>query len=248
MATTNDVRLPLHFAGHTALVTGARSGIGEAAASLLARAGLRVYAVDLQPPPEVPGILPFGADVSDPQQLDQLFEVLPDGVGYLLNCAGIVDSTGFSAVPDSSFERLHDVNLVGAYRTIDRARAAGELRSVVNITSIESSRVVALSDPDPNPAYATSKAALTMLTRVAARAAAADGVRVNAIAPGFVRTPMAQQHGESDEFPAALRSRVPLQRFAAPEEIAYAAAFLLSDEAAYITGSELIVDGGFCLT
>jgi NAD(P)-dependent dehydrogenase (short-subunit alcohol dehydrogenase family) len=250
--STSARHFPLTFDGRVALVTGAASGIGEAAVRLLLECGVRVLAVDLREPErvEVGGIasFPVAADVRERSQIVAALAAFGQAPDYLVNCAGILDATGFAGVSRDAFARVLDVNLVGAYLVIDVAREAGSLRSVVNVTSIEATRVVALSDPDPHPAYAASKAALAMLTRTAARALAPVGARVNSIAPGFVLTPMAAAHGSSGALPAALRSRVPLGRFASPRQIAESIAFLLSDQAAYITGSELVVDGGFSQT
>ena len=110
--------------------------------------------------------------------------------------------------------------------------------------------MLALVNPDPTPHYAASKAGLEMLTRSMARALGDDGVRVNAVAPGAVATPMAltDHHNVGGGMPATLRARVPMHRYAAPGEIAGCVAFLLSDQASYITGSTLLVDGGFSTT
>lgn len=249
--------LPLTYAGATAVVTGAASGIGAATAKLLLEAGLTVLCLDRVLPEGDGG---FGgrrrcaaADVTD---ADGLAAVLAERLGddplsYVVNCAGVLQETGFAEVRDDDWLRTLDVNLIGAYRVMEaaRPRMAGQPGSaVVNVTSIEADRVVAVSNPDPNPAYAASKAGLAMLTRTAARALAAAGIRVNSISPGFVATPMAAAHGGSGEFPPALTPRVPLGRFATAAEIAWGIAFLLSDQAAFITGSDLRVDGGFTLT
>ncbi|AHD24142.1 oxidoreductase (plasmid) [Rhodococcus pyridinivorans SB3094] len=248
------------FAGRAALVTGAASGIGRATAGALLAAGIRTICLDLREPepvPEVPENLQVrvSVDVTDGEALRVAIadSTGPDGLSYVVNCAGVLDDTGFTHVSRQAWLRCLEVNLIGAYNVID---AAGDLLrksvagAVVNVTSIEGSRVVALSNTDPTPQYAASKAGLQMMTQTAARALAADGVRVNSVSPGFVATPMAlaASHEEMDVLPPALAPRVPLGRFARSEEIADAVAFLLSDQSSFITGADLRVDGGFALT
>ncbi|MGB3482871.1 MAG: SDR family oxidoreductase [Mycobacterium sp.] len=250
--------LPLTFSGGDALVTGAASGIGAAIARTLMAAGVRTIRVDLREPEAEAGHPPHlqaavAGDVRDPNLLTLLTDAgaRPENLGYLVNCAGVIDNTGFHGVERAAWMRCLEINLVGAYNTIDvlgpvlRTAAAA---AVVNITSIEAARVIALSNPDPTPQYAASKAGLQMLTQTAARALAGDGIRVNSVSPGFVATPMAAAHGDTSTLPPALASRVPAGRFADPGDIANAVAFLLSDQAGYITGSDLRVDGGFQLT
>ena len=124
--------------------------------------------------------------------------------------------------------------------------AAGVGGAMVNITSIESSTVVVISKPHGQPHYAASKAGLAMMTKVLARDLAAVGIRVNAVAPGVVATPMTERAPRATTgLLARTTARIPMGRFARPAEIASAAAFLLSDEASYITGTELVVDGGW---
>jgi NAD(P)-dependent dehydrogenase (short-subunit alcohol dehydrogenase family) len=256
--TTGRKSLTLTFSGGDALVTGAASGIGAAIARTLMSAGVRTIRLDLRAPdpePDFAAELQVGvaADVRDPDLMGQLAEagVAGDAISYLVNCAGIIDNTGFSGVDRQAWLRCLEINLVGAYNLIDALSPVlrGATHSaIVNITSIEASRVIALSDPDPTPQYAASKAGLHMLTQTAARALAVDGVRVNSISPGFVATPMAASHGDTTVLPPALAARVPAGRFAEPDDIAQAAAFLLSDQAGYITGTDLRVDGGFQLT
>jgi NAD(P)-dependent dehydrogenase (short-subunit alcohol dehydrogenase family) len=246
----------LTYAGEVAVVTGAAGGIGAAPAALLLDAGLTVLCLDRVAPGADGGHdgrrRCAAVDVTDADGLGATLDGLRADVplSYVVNCAGILDETGFSGVGAESWLRTLDVNLVGAYRVLDAAgpRFAEAGGAVVNVGSIEAHRVIALSNPDPNPAYAASKAGLAMLTRTAGRALAARGVRVNTVSPGFVATPMAAAHGTAAELPAALAPRVPLGRFARAEEVAAAIAFLLADQASYVTGADLRIDGGFELT
>jgi NAD(P)-dependent dehydrogenase (short-subunit alcohol dehydrogenase family) len=257
MSATEPIRaLPFTFGGSGAIVTGAASGIGAATARTLMSAGIRTIGVDLREPAPIPEFADVqvrrAVDVRDVDGLLALAdEARPGGISYLVNCAGILETTGFSGVTPAAWQRCLEVNLVGAYNVLDAMtpllRQAASA-AVVNITSIEAARVIALTDPDPTPQYAAAKAGLHMLTQSAARALAADGIRVNSISPGFVATPMAAAHGSTATLPPALLGRVPAGRFARPSEIAATVAFLLSDQAAYITGSDVRVDGGFALT
>lgn len=256
-SNSNNGRLT--YAGDVAVVTGAAGGIGAATADLLLEAGLTVLCLDR--------ILPEGGDaeafhagrrrcaavdVTDAEAIGEALDRLREGrpISYLVNCAGILAETGFAGVDGADWLKVLDINLVGGYRTLDAmgSRLAEHGGAVVNVGSMEGSRVIALSNPDPNPAYAASKAGLAMLTRTAARALADRGVRVNTVSPGFVATAMAAGHGTVDALPPALASRVPLGRFARAAEIAATIGFLLSDQASYVTGADLRVDGGFELT
>jgi NAD(P)-dependent dehydrogenase (short-subunit alcohol dehydrogenase family) len=250
--------LSLTFQGERALVTGAASGIGAATAELLRSSGLHLVCLDRDYPAGVrrvaDDLTEVAVDIADAEAVEQaLREALGDSaLSYVVNCAGILEDTGFAHTSVAAWRRMLDVNLIGAYAVMTAATpylARSQGAAVVNVTSAEAHRVIALSNPDPNPHYAASKAGLAMLTKTAARALAGSGVRVNSVAPGFVRTKMAAAtHGAGAGLPEALERRVPMGRFAEPDEIASAIAFLLSDQAGYVTGSELRVDGGFELT
>jgi NAD(P)-dependent dehydrogenase (short-subunit alcohol dehydrogenase family) len=250
--------LPLTFSGGDALVTGAASGIGAAIARTLMSAGVRTIRMDIRTPEPDPAYGPqlqvcCAADVRDAELRRTLTDngADLDDISYLVNCAGILENTGFDGVSKQDWLRCLEVNLVGGYHLIDTLSPAlrrAPVAAVVNVTSIEAGRVIAFSNPDPTPQYAASKAGLRMLTQTAARALASDGVRVNSVSPGFVATAMAAVHGSTKELPPSLATRVPAGRFADPDDIANAVVFLLSDQAGYITGADLCVDGGFQLT
>lgn len=246
----------LTFSAPTALVTGAASGIGAATTEALVEAGLRVIAVDRQEIGDPPaGVIARALDVSDEAAVGELLadqELIGD-LGYVVNCAGIHEQVGFDDLAESNWQRMLGVNLLGAYYVM-RAAAPSLRRSgngaVVNVTSLEAGRVVAVLHSDPALHYATSKAGLEHLTRGIARALAADGVRVNSVAPGLVATPMTMANHSTNggDLPEPLRRRAAIERYADPSEIANAIMFLLSDQASYITGASLLVDGGFSLT
>ncbi|KUI34650.1 SDR family NAD(P)-dependent oxidoreductase [Mycobacterium sp. GA-2829] len=258
MTAAHPPSLPLTFSGGQAVVTGAAAGIGAAIAGVLMAAGVPTVRLDIRLPEPDPRYSAdvqrcVAADVGDPDLAGTLAGsgIELNTVGYLVNCAGIIENTGFGNVTQQAWLRCLQVNLVGAYNVLDALTPAlrrSPSAAVVNISSIEGFRVIALSDPDPTPQYAASKAGLHMLTQSAARALAADGIRVNSVSPGFTATAMAAAHGSTDQLPPALAPRVPAGRFADPTDIAHAVAFLLSDQAAYITGTDLRVDGGFQLT
>lgn len=253
MTTAAERTAALTFTGRHAVVTGAASGIGAAVTRLLTDAGVRTLAVDVSEPDNRHGLQVGRAiDVRDGAALrSAVQQAFPDPVvNYVVNCAGIPARTGFRGVSATEWRTLLDVNLIGAYTVIDTCAEffdEGAPGAVVNITSMEASRVIALTNPDPNPHYAASKAALAMLTRTAARALG-PRTRVNSIAPGFIATPMASEHGGTVDLPPTLAARVVADRWGQPEDVAHAVLFLLSDQADYITGAELCVDGGWATT
>ena len=256
-ARAGPARAGWAFAGDTALVTGAASGIGKATAEALCAAGLRVLLLDRDASAGADVCARLGerarfhpADIADPGQTERAITVLAGGrpLSYVAHCAGIHQSAGVGELSADDWSRMLGVNLVGAFNV---ARAcAGYLRSapgpaIVNVTSVEAARVLALVHPHATPHYAAAKAGLEMLTRSLAHEFAPDGIRVNAVAPGPVDTPMVRDdHGQA-RLTRALADHLLIKRYARPAEIAAAICFLLSNSASYITASTLTVDGGF---
>ena len=241
------------FEGKVCLVTGAGSGIGAATAILMAERGASVAVVGLATDPlddtvsaiESSGgsALGVSADVSDLAQIADAVARAESELGPLtlaVNCAGVTGAqTLIHEDPPGDWQHVIDVNLSGVYasmRTEIAAMIAGDGGSIVNIASVHTIHTLA-----QRTAYTASKHGVLGLSRNAALDYATKGIRVNVVSPGITDTPMMRSGGAQS---AAILEKVPLRRLAEPIEIAQGAAFLLSDEAAYITGSELVIDGG----
>ncbi len=232
------------FDGKRALVTGAGSGIGAAVARRLATGGAAVVLADLALAPAAALAGELGAEAIELDVRDEA-QVAPAmaNVDVLVNVAGIGSTT---TAPETTLETWEDVFAVNARGTFlcckhaipgMAARGGG---SIVNVAS-----VAALVGLPRRAAYCASKGAVVSLTRALAVDHVSDGIRVNAVCPGTVDSPwvrrLVEDAGESiDE----LRARQPLGRLGTPEEIAAAVAYLASDEAAFVTGTALVIDGG----
>jgi NAD(P)-dependent dehydrogenase (short-subunit alcohol dehydrogenase family) len=250
------------LAGKVGLVTGAASGIGQAIGERFVAEGARVVFADrdeerLQ---EVvaaigPSAVAVVADVTDPGAIERAvnttFERF-DALDLVVNNAGIIGYSGFMELELDEWERVQRVNSTGTFlvsqaaarRMVELPREPGVTRSIVNLSSVEGHRVVARSG-HPQVHYGASKAAIHQLTRALAVELAPHGIRVNSLCPGLIRTPFTEAALADDETRAWLLDHVPLARAGKPAEVAAAALFLASDEAAYVTGASLVVDGGW---
>lgn len=243
-----------------ALVTGANSGIGRAMALALAEAGARVGINYIVHPEAAEALVaemrgrgwegrPLRADISDASQVAQMFGELDrawGGVDILVNNAGMDGdrAPAWDARVDA-WRRVLDVNLIGAFQCAREAlrRMVPQGRGVIlNVTSVhETIPWTGYS------AYTASKAALSMLTKTLAQEAAPHGVRVLALAPGAIHTPINQDIWSDPKSLADLLEKIPMGRMGEPEELARMAVVLVSDVASYLTGTSVFVDGGMTL-
>ena len=228
-----------------ALVTGGARGIGRAIVEELADSGHDVVVADVAPADGLPARW-VELDVTDVEAVREAVARVDaeTPLRTVVNNAGIAFRRPIHEVEPAEFDHLMAVNLRGVFFVVQAAlralvpRGAG---SIVNVASTSSFT----ASTGPMAAYDASKAAVRMLTQAAAREVAHTGVRVNAVAPGTVETDLTRGLATHDELEELARQRVPLGRLGRPEEIAAAVAFLASDDASYITGSVLVVDGGW---
>ncbi len=224
------------------LVTGGNRGIGLAIARAFAEAGDKV-AVTYRSgePPE--GLLGVKCDITDSEQVEQAFKEIEAAQGpveVLVANAGITRDTLLLRMSEEDFSAVLDTNLTGTFRVVKRA-TKGMLRARKGRVVLISS-VVGLLGSAGQANYAASKAGLIGFARSVARELGSRNITCNVVAPGFVDTDMTAVL--SDDRRAEIVSQVPLGRYASPAEIASAVRFLSSDEAAYITGAVIPVDGG----
>ena len=233
-----------------AIVTGSARGIGAATVALFASEGAQVVGLDRQPVrAAVDGVLNLTADVTRPDQVAEAVATALTRFGRidaLVNNAGVnVFSTPLQ-LTDTDWDRCLDVDLKASWIVAKAvlpqmlARGSG---SIVNIASVHGHRITPGSFP-----YPVAKHGLIGLTRALAIEYAARGIRVNSISPGFILTPQAEEWLAAQPDPAQERERqealLPCKRLGTPEEVAYTALFLASDEARFINGADILIDGG----
>lgn len=231
------------FSGQRVLVIGAsRAGIGAAIARAFKGAGAEVTITGVEPEPAEPDRGQFAyvkLDVTAPGALEDLATGF-DGLDVLVNCAAITRRNEEMA-PDF-FERVVAINLHGTFRAAAAFHPHLKARggSVVNIASM-----YARFGSPKNPAYGASKAAVEQLTKSLAIAWAPDGIRVNAVAPGFIVTEQSARSRTDPAHVASVNARTPLGRWGQPEDVADPVLFLASPAAGFMTGTCLAVDGGY---
>jgi 3-oxoacyl-[acyl-carrier protein] reductase len=228
--------------GRTVLVTGGNRGIGLAIAERLLAEGDQVVVTSRSGSgPE--GALALAADVTDGPSLDAAFAEAEKQVGPLTRVvanAGITDDQLLLRMSDEAFEKVVDTNLTGAFRTVRRAVKSMVRAKYGRIVLISS--VVGLTGSPGQVNYGSAKAGMVGLARSVTRELGSRGITANVVAPGYIDTEMTQVL--PDDLKSRYRTSIPAGRFGTPEEIAGVVRFLLSDEAAYISGAVVPVDGG----
>lgn len=235
------------------VVTGAASGIGRASAEALIADGRRVSLWDIAPEvravAEELGMPSTVIDVCDTGALSAAVEETArdlDGIDGLVHAAGRVIPEPVGAYTEESWDAVLDVNLRAQALLVqfllphlEKSASEGGSPAVVGISSIEG-----LAANPFIPAYCASKAGLLGMTRSMAAQLGPSGIRVNAVCPGFIQTPMLQIALDVEEIRTSFEQAAPLGRLGRPEEIGAAVAFLMSPKASFITGTQLVVDGG----
>jgi NAD(P)-dependent dehydrogenase (short-subunit alcohol dehydrogenase family) len=240
--------------GKVAVVTGGNSGIGLATAKRLHEEGARIAisgrnkkTLDEAATAIGNGVVAVQADVAKLNEVDKLYAEVSQKLGkidVLFVNAGVAKFVPLAETSESVYDEQFDINVKGAYFTIQKALPfLNDGASIILNTSVADSKGNAGSS-----AYSATKAALRSLARTAAAELVGRGIRVNAVAPGPIVTPIFEKTGlpkeAIDEFAKRVVEMVPMKRFGQPEEVAATVAFLASQDASYITGVEINVDGG----
>lgn len=239
----------------TAIITGGTSGIGEACAYLFAREGASVAVagrneergstVATTITKEGGNAIFIKTDVTHREDIINLVATTMDRfqkIDVLINNAGIGDTTPLHLLDEEQWDKMIDTNLKSMFlcsKHVIPHMLKQKKGSIINMSSILG--LVGFSGAN---AYSASKGGSRLLTRTMALDYAKDGIRVNAICPGFIRTPMVEK-GLDEESLKGVAAMHPLGRLGKPEEVAYAALFLASDESSFVTGSDIFVDGGY---
>ncbi len=255
------------FADCVAVITGAGSGIGKAAAARIANEGGKVILVgrtrskleeaarEINRHLKIPAAEVFPADVTDEDDLIELADYIEVQYGdfhILINNAGVSSKGRILELDAKDWDYVQSVNLKSVFLTAKvlgglmakgAARTRGnDNRSIVNVASLSGHQAGALI-----PHYSSAKAGVINLTRSLALEFAEYGIRVNSVSPGFIETPLTEKGLQNDKFVKAIERNTALKRVGTADEIANIIAFIASSEASYMTGSDILADGGWLI-
>lgn len=239
--------------GKVAVVTGGGQSLGLEIGRALRAAGARVVVAEINPESgseaarELEGDF-VNLDVTDPGSVREMVRAVLERHGrvdVLVNNAGIVNNVPSEEVSDEEWRSVLAVNLDGVFwccREVGRVMLERGSGAIVNIASMSG---VISNHPQPQAAYNASKAGVITLTKSLAGEWASRDVRVNAVSPGYIRTPLTELGMSNEEWREVWLSSIPMGRLAEPEEIAPAVVYLASDASSYATGTNLLIDGGY---
>lgn len=258
----------MRFTENVALITGAGSGIGKAAAARLAAEGAKVILVgrtkskleaaakEINNAHKLPRAEIFSADVTDEEDIMELADYVREQFGdlhVLVNNAGGSVHSKIMDTSASDWDFVQNTNLRSVFlvskilgdlmaNNADKEKEHNHRRSIVNVASLSGHQAGAHI-----PHYSAAKAGVINFTRALALELSPFGIRVNSVSPGFVETPLTEEGLKNEQFVKAIRKNTALKRAGRPEEIASVIAFLASQEASYMTGSDVLVDGGWLI-
>src|SRR5258708_22176747 len=241
----------MQFGGRTAVVTGAGSGIGAALSRRLLEEGAWVLAADRDPSGAPEGVFRMQADVSDPISMEQVFATVAkerSGVDMVFNNAGIGSTKDLLDCSPEEWDRVFAVNCRGVFLGCKHAVKLMLDQTPTGGVIVNTASVAGLVGFPDRTAYCASKGAVIALTRQVALQYAESGIRCNCVCPGTIDSPwvrrLLEEAPDASQARAALVARQPLGRLGTPDEVAAAMCYLASDDAAFITGTGLVIDGG----
>ena len=244
---------PFTIEGKTILITGAASGMGKATAVTCAKMGAKVVAADYNADGlsntmselEGEGHLSFVLNLADENSWSEMLADTPalDGIA---NCAGIANLNPFNFITREEMDRVFNINFFGPVlltKSLIKAKKLNKGGSIVFVSSVDGPRIVHAG----NSVYSAGKNALVGMSRNMAVDLASKKIRVNCILPGTTDTPLIRTANVTEESLAENAKSFPMKRFGTPEDMAYGIIYLLSDASSFVTGTELVIDGGYTL-